>query len=103
MNQRNIVSQLGANISKAKSSSLQNKKDGQSSSNSAVRATALHGNDQGFNRYSGGGGNSAKQQLNNLHQGKQQNLAPPSHFEAQGHVKMKQAPPFGMNAMDPKA
>lgn len=59
MNQRNIVSQLGANISKAKSSSLQNKKDGQSSSNSAVRATALHGSDQSYNRYSGGG-NSGK-------------------------------------------
>lgn len=29
-------------------------------------------------------------------------MAAPSHFEGQGHVKMKQGPSFGMNSMDPK-
>ena len=60
MNQRNTGSQLGSNVSKAKSASLQQKKDGQSSSNSAVRAAALHGSEQNYNRHSGGG-NSGKQ------------------------------------------
>lgn len=76
-----------------------------------MRAAALHGSDQSYNRYSGGGGNSGKQQLAHMqHQGKQhQQMAGPSHFEAQnqaldrgGQVKIKQGPTFGMGA-DPKA